>query len=103
MPIFQRLSDEKLLKRCSRRATQNANEALHQLVWKVCPKSIYVGLRTLRVAATLAFAQFSMGASFKILICKVMGMDPGRNMEIHAKKKDFERIQKAEEDCSACA
>jgi len=103
VPIFQRLSDEKLLKRCSRRATQNANEALHQLVWKVCPKSIHVRLRTLRVAATLALAQFSMGASFKILICKVMGMDPGRNMEIHAKKKDFERIQKAEEDCSACA
>ena len=57
----------------------------------------------MRVAATLALAQFSMGTSFKILICKVMGMDPGRTMEIHAKKKEFERIQKAEEDCSARA
>ncbi len=40
VPIFLRLSDEKLLKRCVRKATQNPNKTLHRLIWKICLKSI---------------------------------------------------------------
>eukprot|EP00794_Sanderia_malayensis_P001972 gene1972-biopygen1792 len=43
VPIFQRLSDEKLIKRCARKKTPHPNESLHQIVWKICPKAIYVG------------------------------------------------------------
>ena len=99
VPIFQRLSDEKLLKRCSRKATQNPNESFHQLIWKICPKAIYVGRRTMRTAAMLALCQFSMGASFKILLCKLMSMEPGAVLRVTSKEKDIKRIKKAEK-CS---
>ena len=43
VPIFERLSEPELLKRCSRAMTQNSNESLHNMIWKVCPKTIFVG------------------------------------------------------------
>ena len=96
VPIFQRLSDEKLLKRCSRKTTQNPNKSFHQLIWKICPKTIYVGRPMIRNAVTLALCQFSMGASFKALLCKLMNMKPGTVLEISSKEKDMKRLKKAE-------
>ena len=43
VPIFQRLSEDNLLKRCVRNKTQNPNESLHSTIWKYCPKAIFVG------------------------------------------------------------
>ena len=40
-PIFERLSDEKLLKRCLRGYIQNQNESLNNLLWSKCPKPIF--------------------------------------------------------------
>ena len=65
VPIFQRLTDEELLKRCSRKKTQNANESLHNLIWKLCPKAVFVSRKTMETAVALAFSQFSIGASFR--------------------------------------
>ena len=50
VPIFQCLSDDALLKRCLQSKTQNQNEALHNLIWKLCPKTIYTGRRTVQTA-----------------------------------------------------
>ena len=50
VPIFQRLSEESLLTRCMRARTKNANESLHQIVWKFCPKAMYAGKRTIETA-----------------------------------------------------
>ena len=83
--IFQRLSDDKLLKRCSRKATQNPNEPFHQLIWTICPKAIYVGRRAMRTATMLALCQFSMGASFKVLLCQLMSMEPGAVLRVTSK------------------
>ena len=38
VPIFMRMSKDDLLKRCSRKGTQNPNECLHNLIWRLCPK-----------------------------------------------------------------
>ena len=96
MPIFIRLSDEKLLKRCARKATQNPNESLHQLIWKICPKSIDVGRRTVQTAGALALSQFSMGATFKVLLLIILEMEPGRELEASSHEKDKKRIVLAE-------
>eukprot|EP00117_Sycon_ciliatum_P010964 scpid80813/ scgid12631/ len=37
-PVYVRLTDKSLLERCTRGATQNANEALNGLIWYMCPK-----------------------------------------------------------------
>ena len=101
VPIFIRLSDEKLLKRCARKATQNPNESLHQLTWKICPKSTYVGRRTVQTATALALSQFSMGATFKALLFKILEMEPGRELEASShEEKNKKRIVLAEKASS---
>ena len=64
VPIFQCLTDKELFKRCSKKKTQNANELLHNLIWKLCPKAVFVSRKSLETAVALACSQFSIGASF---------------------------------------
>ena len=103
VPVFQRLSDEKLIQRCSRKKTQNPNESLHQLIWKICPKSIYVGRRTLSTAVALATCQFSMGATFKVLLFNLLGMEAGQSVKRYLNKKDAARVKLAEKASSEVA
>ena len=49
-PIFQDLSSESLLSRCLHGLTQNANEALNHIIWKKCPKNIFVKRDVLQLA-----------------------------------------------------
>ncbi len=103
VPVFQRLSDEKLIQRCSRKKTQNPNESLHQLIWKICPKSIYVGRRTLSTAVALATCQFSMGATFKVLLFNLLGMEAGQSVKRYLNEKDAARVKLAEKASSEVA
>ena len=103
VPIFQRLSDPKLLNRCSRNMTQNANEALHSILWKIVPKSVYVGRKTMQTAMALAVCKYAMGASFQIVMCRVMELEPGKILKETAKKKDLKRLKRAEKAASAQA
>ena len=100
VPIFIRLSDESLLKRCVRKKTQNPNESFHQVIWKLCPKTTFAGRRTVLTAVTLAACQFSMGATFKVVLCKTLGMVPGEHLTKAAISKSANRIQLAEKACS---
>ena len=42
-PIFQRLTEDRLLQRCMRNATQNPNESLHNLIRQYCSKIRFAG------------------------------------------------------------
>ena len=96
VPIFQRLSDDALLKRCSRSMTQNANESLHNLIWRLCPKVTFVGRKTFETAVSLAICQFSMGATFKVALCEALNMAPGQILQKSTVAKNADRIDKAE-------
>ena len=96
VPIFQRLSDNDLLKRCSRNKTQNPNESFHHVIWKICPKTIYAGLRTISTAVSLAACQFSMGCSFTNTLFRSLQLDPGSNLVVSNKTRDSLRIKRAE-------
>ncbi len=88
VPIFKRLSDEELLKRCSRSMTQNANESLHNLIWRLCPKVTFVGRRTFKTAVLSAMWQFSMGSTFRVALCRTLKIVPGEILETSAKRKN---------------
>ena len=103
VPIFRRLADDGLLKRCSSNKTQNPNESLQNNVWKLCPKTIFSGRKTVETAVSLAACQFSMGASFKSTLCKVLNMEAGSFMEEASRKKDLKRLSKAEKAHSLAA
>ena len=46
VPVFNRLTNQSLLQHCARGQPQNSNEALHNLIWEICPKLKYVGRLT---------------------------------------------------------
>ena len=69
---------------------------MHNAVWKLCPKTIFVGRRTLETAVALAACQFSMGATFKQILRKTLGLVPGDNLERQAAARNVERLKKAE-------
>ena len=95
VPIFRRLTEETLLKRCTRNRTQNPNESLHTINWRSCPKSTFVGRMTVETAATLAICQFSMGASFRKVLCDIIGTEMGSYSEEFVRKKSLKRLTKA--------
>lgn len=76
---------------------------MHNAVWKLCPKTIFVGRRTLETAVALAACQFSMGATFKQILCKTLGLVPGDNLERQAAARSVERLKKAEKANSIAA
>ena len=79
--IFDRLSNPDLLKRCSRHRTQNPNEALHHLIWKVCPKHTYVSKNTTETAVAISLPQFSIGRTFREIILQLLKIQPGIFLE----------------------
>ena len=95
VPIFQRLSEENLLKRCARNKTQNPNESLHNVIWKYCPKATFVGRKTMETAVSLAVCQFSVGSTCRTMLCKLLGIVPGFYLEKASNEKDHKRLKKS--------
>ena len=57
--IFMSISNVNLLKKMSYGKTQNNNERINALLWKRCPKDIYVGLTVLEIGTASAVINFS--------------------------------------------
>ena len=96
VPIFERLSEPELLKRCSRAMTQNSNESLHNMIWKVCPKTIFVGRKMIETAVAIAACQFTMGATFKVTLCKMLGIEPGSTLVRFTREESKKRVKLAD-------
>lgn len=62
-PIYSRLSSKSLLEKCVDGSTQNANEALHHVVWGFFPKEQFMGKVGVNIACALAVSCFNDGAS----------------------------------------
>ena len=100
VPIFQRLTEDKLLQRCKRNRTQNPNESLHGLIWRLCPKITFAGRRTIENATSMAICQFSMGATYRETLCRALGINPGKHLMEQNIRKSLTRIRKAEKATS---
>ncbi|KAK3924126.1 Citrate synthase-lysine N-methyltransferase CSKMT, mitochondrial, partial [Frankliniella fusca] len=61
LPVYKRLSDSERLKRCQSNLTQNANEALHNVIWCKVPKTTFIGKGRLELGVTKAVGEFNMG------------------------------------------
>ena len=54
----------------------------------------------METAVAFAACQFSMGATFKVVLCKVLNLEPGDSLERSAERKDIARVKKAEKAAS---
>lgn len=76
-PLYLRLTDKTLLRRCLRGATQNRNECLNGLIWQMCPKESFAGATTVETAAALAVLWFNDGASSIELVLEELACPVG--------------------------
>ena len=77
-PVFMKLSSDELLSKCLHGKTQNNNESLHGIIWKRCPKDIYVGRTTLTMGVVSAVISFNDGACDILYITKEYRLEVGK-------------------------
>ncbi|KAJ4447837.1 hypothetical protein ANN_09845 [Periplaneta americana] len=67
MPVYQRLASNTLLERCLKCLTQNANESLHSVIWRHCPKDSFGSKRRVDLSVDLAVCKFNAGCRKTVL------------------------------------
>lgn len=95
-PIFSDLSNSGLLQKCLHSSTQNPNESVNSIIWSRIPKTVFVRMKTLQLGVYDAVSCFNKGNIAKCFVITELGMNIGKNCLEAMKKKDMERIQKAE-------
>lgn len=94
-PIYEDLSNSKLLDKCVHGKTQNQNESFNSLIWERLPKATYVSLTNMKLGSYDAVAHFNMGKKSSILVFEKLGMVPGRYMVKNCNTLNRKRLFKS--------
>lgn len=95
-PLYEDLSNDKLLERCVGGYTQNCNESFNQLIWKIAPKTMSSGSKIVKIAVFLAACTFNNGVTSLLEIMNLLGISVGSGAHLFATQEDEIRIAKAE-------
>ena len=102
MPVYQRLASTSLLERCVSGRTQNANESLHSMIWRKCPKEGFGSVRRVEIAVAQAVCDFNVGKTKTLTETqKAAGLSPGRKTLLLGLARDSHRIIKAKKRSNA--
>jgi len=102
-PVYEALSSDDLLQRCTGGNTQNDNESFNATVWKLAPKHLHCGVETIRISAYIAAGIFNEGYSSVLKTMSILGIVIGTNSRTLATKNDKQRITAAEKKLSEFA
>ncbi|CAN7946066.1 unnamed protein product [Ixodes pacificus] len=95
-PVFERLSNEDLLARCSEGKTQNASESLHSVIWTQTSKNANASLDSVKRAAAEAVAVYNQGRrATNESIATGLGYATGDCLVRRSIEKDSLRLRKA--------
>ena len=72
------LSSDDLLKECLHGRTENANEAINQIIWNKCPTNIIVERIVLETTVSAAVIRFNDGFCGLVSVLLKMGVIPGK-------------------------
>ena len=92
-PIFSDLSNETLLSKCLHGKTQNANEAINNMIWAKCPKNVYVQRSVLEMGVSSAVINYNDGACGILNVIKNANMEIGYFTKKFCENKDKNRIE----------
>ncbi|KAF8793037.1 hypothetical protein HNY73_004566 [Argiope bruennichi] len=67
LPIYQRLANNELFCEMASEKTQNANESIHSIIWKNCPKEIFVLKEIWEKAVITSVGEYNLAVSTKLL------------------------------------
>lgn len=95
-PIFNDLSMPSLLRRCLGGKTQNPNESLNSVIWKLCPKTIGSGRRIAEIATNEATILFNDGNKGRLKVMEDLGLSTSSFVCDCMQKFDKHRIETAE-------
>lgn len=91
-PVYERLTEEKMLEKCLHGMTQNANESFHGTIWKRCQKNKFAGISVLRLSTYDAVIHFNSGSKAELEVMKRLGITPGHFMIEGVAKRDKTRM-----------
>ncbi|KAH7937567.1 hypothetical protein HPB49_013153 [Dermacentor silvarum] len=92
LPIYERLSDKKLLERCVRGKTQNSKDSLHSLIWALAPKERHASLFMIEAAVSEAVMNFNAGRErTSAAILHELSMNLGQRSTKRMREKDQRR------------
>ena len=94
-PLFDRLSEKKLLKRCLPGLSQNANESVNSLLWNKCPKHRNRGIKSVETAAASAIMQFNIGAAGRHGVMKELEISGGYYTKAGSGRNNKKRVKQA--------
>ncbi|GFT21533.1 uncharacterized protein TNCV_2307591 [Trichonephila clavipes] len=94
--VFRDLTEKDLLKKCLRGRTQNPNESFNKCIWERVPKTVFVGIETLKFGVMDAVICFNDGYVSRIKVFEALGIKPGYNTERALLIIDNKRIFEAE-------
>lgn len=90
--IFRDLSSEELLSKCTHGKTQNNNESLNGVIWKKCPKSVYVSKKILELGVYSAIIEFNDGSCGLKPVFDLLGFNNLCFLQNRLAKRDTSRI-----------
>lgn len=93
LPIYHRLAGNELLQRCISGKTQNANESVHSLIWKNCPKETFVSKRRLELPVISSVSEFNIGCLGTLEVTDKNADETSLSI---ARKRDKRRLQLSE-------
>lgn len=94
MPIYKRLTEEKLLTRCLHGKMQNAAESLNSKIWLLCPKTKFASRTTVETATALAVLWYNKGHKGFEQVLEEIGILPSQDLATHGDQCDVVRIRK---------
>lgn len=74
-PIYARLSNPDLLKKCLHGYHQNANEFLHSLVRRFSPKTLHMGSNSVELACAMAVLSLNNGSASPVCTGKIFAKE----------------------------
>ena len=87
-PIYEDLSKDALLEQCVGGFTQNNNESLNQLIWKISPKHLSGTSVIVEIAAYVTACVFSEGSFALLTFMQDMGISSGSSAHEWARSTD---------------
>ncbi|KAI0222586.1 hypothetical protein LSAT2_026167, partial [Lamellibrachia satsuma] len=94
-PVFEVLSADGLLAKCTHGGTQNSNESFHHLIWSRCPKTVFVGRKRLETAVFDAAVVYNDGEMGRMEIFSNLGLAKGDYMKVAFHAFDRKRVRSA--------
>ncbi|XP_029165355.1 uncharacterized protein LOC114936347 [Nylanderia fulva] len=95
LSIYEDLSKDELLQRCLGGYTQNCNESFNACIWRLAPKHLHCGSKTIEIAAYLATAIFNEGYFPILKMMETMGIIIGQQSKTFAEDHNDKRLLNA--------